>query len=47
MPIPAPMEDEERGEFVERCMADDIMVSEYPDATQRFAVCLGQWSQKT
>lgn len=25
------------------CMADETMLTEYPDAPQRYAVCLGQW----
>jgi lambda family phage portal protein len=40
MPTPGPGESED--EFVSRCMADDTMISEYPDSTQRAAVCYAQ-----
>ena len=47
MPLPAPMDDEERGDFLRRCMADPVMVSEFDDEAQRMAVCIGQWQQKS
>lgn len=40
MPIPKPTPDESRGEFIERCMGDDVMVDEYPNEAQRYAICL-------
>ena len=40
MPIPAGGEEDE--DFLDRCMADDTMNSEYPDSAQRFAVCQTQ-----
>jgi lambda family phage portal protein len=40
MPTPSGGESEE--EFVARCMGDDLMVSEYPQADQRAAVCYNQ-----
>lgn len=42
MPIPTPNSDESPDEFMERCMADSTMVSEYPDDDQRAAVCSTQ-----
>lgn len=39
-PLPNPTDDEDEEEFVERCMGDDEMVQEFPDASQREAVCL-------
>lgn len=45
MPIPKPKEDETQDEFMERCMADEIMVSEYPDEKQRYAICMVQFKE--
>lgn len=42
MPIPTPTKDEKKDVFIGRCMADDKMLSEYPDAAQRYAVCQAQ-----
>lgn len=43
MPTPAGGEEEE--DFLDRCMADDTMNAEYPDASQRFAVCKTQFKK--
>jgi len=42
MPIPKPNENESQDEFMQRCMVDETMVSEYPDENQRYAICLQQ-----
>ena len=42
MPIPKPNSDEKSNDFVARCMGNEKMQKEYPDAKQRIAVCLGQ-----
>jgi hypothetical protein len=42
MPIPKPNENENRIDFLQRCMRNETMVSEYPDEEQRYAVCLTQ-----
>ena len=42
MPIPTPTKDEKKDVFIGRCMADDKMLTEYPDAAQRYAVCQAQ-----
>ena len=34
--------DEKKDVFIGRCMADDKMLTEYPDAAQRYAVCQAQ-----
>ena len=39
MPIPKPNPNEEKKEFVMRCMSDDTMNKEFPDTDQRLAVC--------
>ena len=38
MPIPVPNSGESKEEFIDRCMADDVMVAEY-DQDQRMAIC--------
>ncbi len=45
MPLPKPKEGETQDEFMERCMADKTMVSEYPDEKQRYAVCMVQFKE--
>ena len=42
MPIPQPNSGEHEEQFVQRCMADDGMLSDYPDESQRYAVCISQ-----
>jgi len=39
MPIPKPTATESKSEFIQRCMTDDTMVSEYENTDQRLAVC--------
>lgn len=45
MPIPQPTPKEQKHEFIARCMADSKMLSEYPEASKRFAVCSSQFSK--
>lgn len=42
MPLPKPKDSETQQEFIQRCMADKTMVSEYPDEKQRYAICMTQ-----
>ena len=42
MPIPSPKDNEKSQDFVSRCMSNDSMKKDYPDSSQRVAVCLGQ-----
>ena len=37
--MPEPKDGETREDFVERCMSDEVMVGEYEDEEQRYAVC--------
>lgn len=46
MPLPKPSNDENRDEFLQRCMADSTMNSEYPGQDQRYAVCLDLWNRR-
>jgi lambda family phage portal protein len=43
--MPTPTDDEDQEDFYDRCMADDTMNAEYPDAMQRFAVCKTQYNK--
>ena len=47
MPLPKPNSGESHDDFISRCMANETMISEYPDEDQRNAVCESQWGQKT
>ena len=38
MPTPTPTEDVDK--FIDRCMSDENMNTDYPDQKQRYAVCL-------
>jgi hypothetical protein len=40
MPIPKPNSNESKDDFMQRCMSDDVMVSEYKDEAQRYRLCL-------
>lgn len=46
MPLPQPRADEDQGDFILRCMADETTVREYPDAKQRRAICQTQWARR-
>ena len=46
MPLPKPNKDENKSEFIDRCMSDEVMISEYPDNDQRYAICETQWKNK-
>ena len=45
MPMPKPSKDESKEDFLKRCMGDDVMVKEFPDRKQRYAVCNTQWEK--
>ena len=44
MPLPFPSSDEEKQEFMTRCMQD--LKKEFKEPDQRYAVCLAQWNKK-
>jgi len=46
MPLAKPKPQEEKKEFISRCMSDDIMNKEFPERDQRAAVCYKQWNKK-
>jgi uncharacterized protein len=43
MPIPKPKSNENRQQFLTRCMGDDTMTNEYTDSNQRLAVCTSEY----
>lgn len=45
MPLPTPRPNDSRETFLQRCMADPTMTADFPERTQRFAVCVAQWSE--
>lgn len=44
MPLPDPKAQEERDQFIARCMAKPTMRADFKDIKQRAAVCYSQWS---
>ena len=46
MPLPTPKKDETRDGFISRCIENDVMNDEFPNLTQRVAVCVSQWDNK-
>jgi hypothetical protein len=42
MPLPKRNKDEDKDKFVARCMGSEVMKKEYPDNSQRVAICIGQ-----
>ena len=46
MPIPKPRKNETEKDFLDRCMGDDVMNKEYPDGSQRSAICHTSWRDK-
>lgn len=42
MPLPKRNKDEDKDKFVARCMSSDAMKKEYPDNSQRVAICMSQ-----
>lgn len=42
MPIPSKRKDEQKSAFMSRCMGDDTMNKEYPDQSQRSAICMSK-----
>ena len=45
MPLPTKNKGENKKDFLNRCMGDNVMVEEYPDQDQRYQVCLSQWDK--
>ncbi len=45
MPIPTPNGQEEKKGFLSDCMGDSVMVKEFDDSKQRYAVCQSKWKK--
>jgi hypothetical protein len=45
MPLPKPNPQENKKEFVMRCMSDDTMNKEFPETNQRLAVCSSTYEE--
>ena len=46
MPLPLPNQDEPKDAFISRCIETEIMNEDFPNLTQRIAVCVSQWDNK-
>jgi hypothetical protein len=46
MPLPKPEANENQQDFISRCMANDVMNSEFPEQDQRAGVCYSQWREE-
>ena len=46
MPLPKPKQNETRKDFMQRCMNNSVMITEYKDANQRIAVCSSIFKKK-
>ena len=44
--MPTPRKNEQRKEFIDRCMSDDESRRDFPRRDQRFAFCNNQWDRK-
>jgi hypothetical protein len=45
MPLPKPSEKQSKEEFISSCMGSDVMNKEFPNNSQRYAVCQSQWQR--
>lgn len=46
MPMPKPHKGEKQNDFMTRCMAANVMKTDFTDNKQRVAVCIRQWKTK-
>lgn len=46
MPLPSPNKDEKRKDYLDRCMSNTTIKKDFPDGSQRFAVCNDLWEKK-
>ncbi len=47
MPMPKPKPTESKDDFIGRCMVNSVMLDEFEDSDQRYAVCNQQWGSMT
>jgi ATP-dependent Clp protease protease subunit len=46
MPIPTPNKGEKEQDFIDRCMGNETMKTDYPERDQRYAICLRSWEKE-
>lgn len=46
MPLPTPGDEESKSDFIDRCMGNEFAVEDFPDESQRRAVCESKWEEK-
>ncbi len=46
MPIPSPRKGQSKKDFIKVCMSDNVMVREFDDQAQRYAICLHKFEDK-
>lgn len=44
--MPEPKDNENRSEFITRCMSDSKSQDDFPNINQRVAFCNSQWDRK-
>lgn len=44
--LPTPSSDDTEEKFISRCMGSNKMVDEFPDNSQRAAICYSQWKNR-
>jgi hypothetical protein len=42
MPVPEKRTGETKDSFLQRCMGDKTMITEFPDIKQRYSVCISK-----
>ena len=45
MPLPKVHKNNNKKEFIDRCMSDKVMNKEFSDSKQRAAVCYNKWQK--
>lgn len=45
MPIPKPIKDERKVDYLPRCMGNKTMNDDYPNTDQRYAICQSTWDK--
>jgi len=45
MPLPTPNKEENKQDFISRCMSDEKMKEEFEGNGQRYSVCERQWGE--
>jgi hypothetical protein len=46
MPLPSPKQNEGKAEFIQRCINDPVVKSEFVNKRQAVAVCITQYDKK-